>query len=273
MLTSITETKPLPHKKSIFVRARHTQSCPLRIPVRNVSGKPSQTPESKATRTMRVLREGNPHRRIGRTRKPAPIAPASGRSRRRRHVSALPVTTTSTSDSAEYGCHQRVHQPGRSGTCSGIRLRRIPLASASPQHTRPRGGSTGIPDSLDTKQVITSGPAAVSRQYRRSSSVAAGIHTSPFRTLAIRSLLLKPIHSAAALTSAEFCRPGSDTGTLNCTNNALFRIYPPFFGEITRKMGAESYCDHIRAELRLSCHRENRKPQNQPTTNGNGVPK
>jgi len=68
---------------------------------------------------------------------------------------------------AESRSRPGVHRPGpsasSSGSSSGARLSRIPPCPAFEQLTLPLGGSTGVPDSLDTKQASTSGPGAVSR--------------------------------------------------------------------------------------------------------------
>lgn len=83
------------------------------------------------------------------------------RSRGRARTRPLNATGTGRGD-AERDGQPWGRRPGRSASPSGIRLSRIPSCQAFSQVTKDDGGSTGIPDSLDTKRVSTSGPAAVS---------------------------------------------------------------------------------------------------------------
>lgn len=98
-----------------------------------------------------------------------------------RHVLArLPGATLAGRNDAERDCHPWGRRSGLSGSPSGIPLRWIPPYRLFSQLTRHAGGSTGVPDSLDIKQVNTSGPARVSRNPVIAARVLNAAIRSPY---------------------------------------------------------------------------------------------
>lgn len=163
MLTSTVTAQPSPQKKSSLVGPRLRNRFPAPAPKnralprrahRHITGTRRAQPHRAATRSAALSRDGH-----GGAATPCGISPA----------------TAARRGGTQRRCQPWGHSGGHSASSSGIRLRRIPQCHASPQHTAPSGGSTGIPDSLDTKQVITSGPAALSRQFDTRSRGPASI--------------------------------------------------------------------------------------------------
>jgi hypothetical protein len=105
----------------------------------------------------------------------------------------LPVTTRTVANRANCECQPWGRRPGRSASPSGIRLRRIPPSRTSPQLTPPAGGSTGVPDSLDTKRVNASGPALMSGGRPVRSPWATPVPRSPSRGLSSSFCFTNPL--------------------------------------------------------------------------------
>ncbi|VVJ22708.1 Uncharacterised protein [Amycolatopsis camponoti] len=79
----------------------------------------------------------------------------------RNNHSWTPTATAARKEDAESGCRAGFRPDCRSVSHSAIRLSRILSCYPLSQLRATVGGSVGIPDSLDTKQVSTSGPAVV----------------------------------------------------------------------------------------------------------------
>lgn len=107
--------------------------------------------------------------------------------------------------------------PGRSASHPGIRPRRIPPSRTSPQLTPPARGSTGVPDSLDTKQVNTSGPAAMPCGRPIRFSWATLVPRSPSRGLLSSFCFTYPlfIHGCAR---RRLSYSGSSCNGVTCAN-------------------------------------------------------
>ncbi|QWF81021.1 hypothetical protein HUW46_04446 [Amycolatopsis sp. CA-230715] len=181
------------------------------------------------------------------------------------HVPArLPGATPADRSDAESDRHPGGRRPGLSASYSGIRLRRIPPYQPFSQLTPPARGSTGVPDSLDTKRVSTSGPA-VSRTFVVVPPVLTTALHSPHSPLIPLFVFLKRTSFIRGPVCFRRICFGSDENALTCAN-ADGNCVPlaSQVGQNFPKLIPETYCVAPGVELRLLCHRENRKPPPKP---------
>lgn len=158
MLASTVTTKPLPQKKSISL-----------LPSQSGHLHEDATRRDESAERFSRARRGRENVRWPGSRSVSAERASHAYPVGRSHGSTRTQARTATvlgPPHAERDRHRWCQRSGQSVSSSGIRLSWIPPCLTFPQ-VRPRpGGSTGIPDSLDTKQGSTSGPAALSHVRR-----------------------------------------------------------------------------------------------------------
>ncbi len=153
-----------------------------------------------------------------------------------------PGATGTCWNDAERDCQRGCRRTCRSVSFSGIRLSRIPLCQLLPQLRRPMGGSVGVPDSLDAKQVSTSGPAPVPCRLLTASVVLASACWSPPAGAASHCYFLHKAHLDAILFVAGVGVLGCNNNFLTCANAKRIASQVAKFPEIN----PENYCAHVR---------------------------
>ncbi len=220
MLASMTTTKPLRQKKSISVRTRYLTARPIHLTMHDESLTYCEARETSSTDGQRETES---------TRgTSAPSANADSRAPRRTQAAArrnrvtrrarpsvscpgrVHAATVSVAGGAERVCQWRGRYPGRYTSSSGIRLSRIPPCPAFAQRIPGTRGSNGVPDTLDTKQVITSGRAAVSDVSNSIHPALTFDDTSPYRVLV--SLLLNSLLNSYFIRGPA-CPPSTSDST------------------------------------------------------------
>jgi hypothetical protein len=153
-----------------------------------------------------------------------------------------PAATGTREGDAEGDCRSGFRCPCRSVSFSGIRLRRIPPSQPFSQFTPAVGGSAGVPDSLDTKQVSTSGQAAASRAFASVHRLVASVIYSPCRRPGFHFYLFNYMHSCAALCLAgvvHCCNPSQVADQHKWKWKSSRRIENP---AKSSKLVPENYC-------------------------------
>jgi hypothetical protein len=203
-----------------------------------------------ATTSLRETRDHDVHREAG-------IPGAE-----RHALPQLPAITLTEGIGAERDWQPWGRRPGLSASSSGIRLKWIPSCQPFSQLKPPARGSTGVPDSLDTKQESTSGPATVSRNFVIASPVLTTAPHPPYLPLNSLSHFLKRSEFMRGLACRRRTHSEPARNGLTCTNVSGECV--PFTSKDSgnfQKLTREKYCAAPGVELLLLCHRENRKPQ------------
>jgi hypothetical protein len=147
---------------------------------------------------------------------------------------------------AEGDCRPGFRCPCRSGSFSGIRLRRIPPCQPFSQFTPALGGSAGVPDSLDTKQVSTSGPTPVSFRFVMSSSLVANALRSPRACPVSHFCFINEVHLSAVLFWAGVEISESSCDCLTCANVAEISVDRTESQSNSPKLTPKTYCVSVR---------------------------
>ncbi len=246
--------------------ASTAEAQPSRPKKKNFVGAQSHSPASSTSALVECYRRlSRAVKTLRRHRGDPALHAGSGSSAR--SLGDAPVA----SGDAERDCQPRGHRPGLSASSSGIRLSRIPPCRPFSQVTPAKGGSTGIPDSLDTKQVNTSGPAAMSRGF----VLVSPVLTCPLRSpsLVLSGLFLFVNISARGLACGRRsrCRNGWQAPDLR----KQLHEYGIVDGKRLAKfpgIDPEKLLFGARDRATFVRYRENRKPRKQtaPGTNGPG---
>lgn len=265
MLASITTTKPLWQKKNTSVRTRYLDIRPVHAPIhrefstccaaRRNSPANGQRETESARRKGALSATVDPHQH-------SQVAVRRSRAtpRARPHLlnpSWPHVATVSMSAAAERVCQWWGRYPGRYASSTDIRLSRIPPYPLSAQRTSAARGSNGVPDTLDTKQVITSDRAAVPRVSSWPLTFDDTLPPPPSFSLlnSLNEFPFRPQASPYTPSTSRFL-PVNTKKTIR-----EMAIMKPLRArrENSRESAAKTYCVAPVAELRLLRHRENRK--------------
>lgn len=257
MLASTMTTKPAAEKTTISVLSFALKRVPD-----DVTRHEERTPRLSGARSCRV-HSCEPGARIA---SPTGMAHLSPCGRLGDPAPALgPAAIVLEPPHEDCRCHWWCHWPGQPVSSSGGRLSWIPLSRASAQVRPCAEGSVGIPDSLDIKQENTSGQAAVSRVSRARLPVVTCVDLSPSPTVPFLVCLCNSIRMISLSECRRSAVSSAIVTALTCVNiateieceNKLNRWESP-------EWVPEIYCMARVIELRLLCHRENRKTANRP---------
>ena len=178
-------------------------------------------------------------------------------------LARLPGATLVGRSDAERHCQAWGRRPGLSTSSSGIRLRWIPPYQPFSQLAPPAGGSTVVSDSLDTKQVNTSGPAVVSCDLVTVLLLLTTAAASPYLVLGFLHYFLKT--PALICGSIRVWRVHSESigNALTCANTDGKCVQlMKNDDQNSLKLTPESGCVAPVVELCLLCRREVQKTHN-----------